>query len=156
MIGNQKVLEQLNTALASELTAIAQYMAQSEMCQNWGYGRLGERTKGRAIEEMKHAEGLIERIIFLDGIPAVNVSLIPKLGTNPQTQLEIDLADELDAVKEYNAAVKICREAHDDGTRSLFESMIKDEERHVDFLESQLHSIKEMGIELYLAQQVRG
>lgn len=156
MIGNQKVLEQLNTALASELTAIAQYMAQSEMCQNWGYGRLGERTKGRAIEEMKHAEGLIERIIFLDGVPAVNVSLIPKLGTNPQTQLEIDLADELDAVKEYNAAVKICREANDAGTRSLFESMIKDEERHADFLESQLHSIKEIGIELYLSQQVRG
>ncbi len=156
MIGNPKVLEQLNAALASELTAIAQYMAQSEMCQNWGYVRLGNLTKARAIQEMKHAEGLIERIIFLDGIPAVNVSLIPKLGTNPQTQLEIDLADELDAVKEYNAAVKICREAGDDGSRSLFESMIKDEEHHVDFLESELHSVKEIGIELYLSQQLRG
>ncbi len=156
MIGNQKVLEQLNAALASELTAIAQYMAQSEMCQNWGYVRLGNLTKARAIQEMKHAEGLIERIIFLDGIPAINVSLIPKLGTNPQTQLEIDLVDELDAVKEYNAAVKICREAGDDGSRSLFESMIKDEERHVDFLEGELHSVKEIGIELYLSQQLRG
>jgi len=155
MLGNPKVLEQLNAALASELTAIAQYMAQSEMCQGWGYVRLGGLTKARAIEEMKHAEGLIERIIFLDGIPAVNVALIPKLGTNPQTQLEIDLADELDAVKEYNAAVKICSEANDDGSRSLFEGMIKDEERHADFLEAQLHSIKEMGIELYLSQQLR-
>lgn len=156
MIGNQKVLEQLNAALASELTAIAQYMAQSEMCQNWGYVRLGDLTKVRAIQEMKHAEGLIERIIFLDGIPAVNVSLIPKLGKNPQTQLEIDLADELDAVKEYNAAVKVCREASDEGSRSLFESMIEDEERHVDFLERELHSVKEIGIELYLSQQLRG
>jgi bacterioferritin len=156
MHGNEKVLEQLNVALSSELTAIAQYMAQSEMCHNWGYARLGDLTKARAIEEMKHAEGLIERIIFLDAIPAVNVALTPKLGTNAQTQLEIDLADELDAVKEYNKAVKICRDAKDDGTRSLFEGMIKDEERHVDFLESQLHSIKEMGIENYLSNQARG
>jgi bacterioferritin len=156
MLGDSKVLEQLNTALASELTAIAQYMAQSEMCQGWGYARLGGLTKARAIEEMKHAEGLIERIIFLDGIPAVNVALIPKLGTNPKTQLEIDLADELDAVKEYNAAIKICSQAGDDGSRSLFESMLKDEEHHADFLEAQLHTIKEMGIELYLAQQMRG
>ncbi len=155
MIGNKKVLEQLNAALASELTAIAQYMSQSEMCQNWGYPRLGGLTKARAIQEMKHAEGLIERIIFLDGTPAVNVSLTPKLGTNPQTQLEIDLADELEAIKEYNAAVKVCREANDDGTRSLFESMIQDEERHADFLQGQLHSIKEMGIELYLSQRTR-
>ena len=155
MLGNPKVLEQLNAALASELTAIAQYMAQSEMCRGWGYVRLGGLTKARAIEEMKHAEGLIERIIFLDGTPAVNVALIPKLGTNPQTQLEIDLADELDVVKEYNAAVKICAEAGDNGSRSLFEAMIKDEERHADFLEGQLHSIKEAGIDLYLSQQLR-
>jgi bacterioferritin len=155
MLGNKKVLEQLNTALASELTAITQYMAQSEMCQGWGYRRLGGLTKARAIEEMKHAEGLIERIIFLDGIPAVHVALTPKLGTNPETQLAIDLADEIDAVKAYNGAVKVCREANDAGTRTLFESMIKDEERHADFLEAQLHSIKEMGIELYLSNQMR-
>ena len=156
MLGNAKVLEQLNVALSSELTAITQYMAQSEMCQNWGYGRLAGITKARAIEEMKHAEGLIERIIFLDGVPAVNVGLTPKLGTNVQSQLEADLADELDAAKEYNQAVKICRDAKDDGTRALFEKMIKDEERHVDYLESQLHSIKEIGIELYLSNQMRG
>jgi bacterioferritin len=153
MIGNQKVLEQLNAALASELTAIAQYMAQSEMCENWGYGRLSSLTKVRAIEEMKHAEGLIERIIFLDSIPAVNVALKPNLGKNPKNQMEIDLADELEAVKEYNHAVKVCREANDDGTSVLFEKMIKDEERHADFLESQLHAIEEMGVEIYLSKQ---
>jgi bacterioferritin len=155
MIGNEKVLQQLNAALSSELTAITQYMAQSEMCHNWGYPRLGDLTKARAIEEMKHAEGLIERIIFLDGIPAVNVALTPKLGTNVQTQLEADLADELEAVKVYNEAVEICMEVKDDGTRSLFEGMIKDEERHVDFLEAQLHSVKEMGIQLFLSNQTR-
>ena len=155
MIGNEKVLQQLNAALSSELTAIAQYMAQSEMCHNWGYPRLGDITKARAIEEMKHAEGVIERIIFLDGTPAVNVALTPKLGTNVQTQLEADLADELDAVKVYNEAVEICMEVKDDGTRSLFEGMIKDEERHVDFLEAQLHSVKELGIQLFLSNQMR-
>jgi bacterioferritin len=156
MIGNEKVLQQLNAALSSELSAIAQYMAQSEMCHNWGYPRLGELTKARAIEEMKHAEGLIERIIFLDGTPAVDVALKPRLGTNVQTQLEIDLEDELDAVKVYNKSAEICRQASDDGTKALFEGMIKDEERHVDFLEAQLHSVKEMGIELYLSNQMRG
>jgi bacterioferritin len=155
MLGNKQVLDALNAALSSELTAIAQYMAQSEMCSNWGYDRLADITKARAIEEMKHAEGLIERIIFLDGTPAVNVALKPNLGTNAQTQIEIDLADELGAVKEYNEAVKLCMEVKDDGTRTLFEGMIKDEERHVDLLESQLHSIKEMGLELFLSKQMR-
>jgi bacterioferritin len=156
MIGNEKVLKQLNAALSSELTAIAQYMAQSEMCHNWGYPRLGDLTKARAIEEMKHAEGIIERIIFLDGTPAVNVALTPNLGTNPKSQLEIDLADELQAVKEYNESAEICMGVKDEGTRLLFEGMIKDEERHVDFLEAQLNSIKDMGVELYLSNQMRG
>lgn len=156
MIGNEKVLQQLNAALSSELTAIAQYMAQSEMCHNWGYARLGDLTKARAIEEMKHAEGIIERIIFLDGTPAVSVALTPNLGTNPKTQLEIDLADELQAVKEYNESADICMGVKDEGTRLLFEKMIKDEERHVDFLEAQLNSIKDMGVELYLSNQMRG
>ena len=155
MIGNEKVLQQLNAALSSELTAIAQYMAQSEMCHNWGYARLGDLTKARAIEEMKHAEGFIERIIFLDGTPAVSVALTPNLGTNAKTQLEIDLADELQAVKDYNESADICLGVKDEGTRALFEGMIKDEERHVDFLEAQLHSVKDMGIQLYLSNQTR-
>jgi len=154
MQGDKKVIEQLNAALSSELTAIVQYMTQSEMCQNWGYKQLGDLTKARAIEEMKHAEGLIERIIFLDGNPSVEVGLKPQLGSKVQEQIEINLKDELDAVREYNEAAKVCAGAGDGGSKALFDGMIGDEERHADFLEAQLHSIKEMGIANYLAQQL--
>lgn len=156
MHGDEKVIEQLNLALSAELTAIVQYMTQSEMCQNWGYKRLGERTKVRAIEEMRHAEGLIERIIFLDGIPTVDVGLKPQLGSKVQDQIEINLKDEQDAVRQYNLAARVCVEAKDDGSRALFQRMIIDEERHVDYLEAQLHSIREMGIANYLAQHLHG
>ncbi len=154
MRGNEKVIEQLNAALSAELTAIVQYMTQSEMCANWGYIRLAERTKQRAIQEMKHAEGLIERIIFLDAIPTVGVGLKPQLGNNVQQQMEINLKDETDAVRQYNEAVKVCVEARDDGSRELFEGMIKDEEGHVEYLEAQIHSIQEMGIGNYLSQHL--
>ena len=156
MRGNEKVIEQLNAALGSELTAIVQYMTQSEMCNNWGYKQLGDRTKVRAIEEMKHAEGLIERIIFFDSIPTVDVGLKPRLGKNVPEQMKINLEDEHDAVRQYNEAVKVCVQMKDDGSRALFEHMIKDEERHVDYLEAQLQSIKDMGIANYLAQQLPG
>ena len=156
MHGDQTVIQQLNNALSSELTAIVQYMTQSEMCQNWGYKRLGDLTKARAIEEMRHAEGLIERIIFLDALPTVEVGLKPQLGSKVQEQMEINLKDEVDAVRQYNAAVKVCVEAKDDGSKALFESMIRDEERHADFLEAQLHAIQEMGLGPYLAQQMGG
>ncbi len=156
MHGDKKVIAQLNSGLSSELTAIVQYMTQSEMCQNWGYKHLAERTKARAIEEMKHAEGFIERIIFLDSIPTVDVGLKPQLGSKVQEQMEINLNDEQDAVRQYNQAVKVCTEAKDDGSRALFERLIKDEERHVDYLEAQIHSIKEMGIANYLSQQLEG
>jgi bacterioferritin len=154
MRGNEKVIEQLNAALSAELTAIVQYMTQSEMCANWGYPRLAERTKQRAIQEMRHAEGLIERIIFLDSTPTVDVGLKPQLGNNVQQQMEINLKDETDAVRQYNEAVKVCVEARDDGSRELFEGMIKDEEGHVEYLEAQIHSIQEMGIGNYLSQHL--
>ncbi len=156
MRGDKKVIEQLNTNLCSELTAIVQYMTQSEMCQNWGYKHLAERTKARAIEEMKHAEALIERIIFLDSIPRIDVGLKPQLGSKVQEQMEINLKDEHDAVRQYNHAVQVCTDVKDDGSRALFERLIKDEERHVDYLEAQIHSIKEMGIANYLSQQLGG
>ena len=155
MRGNEKVIAELNAALSGELTAIVQYMTQSEMCGNWGYKRLGDQTKARAIEEMHHAEGLIERIIFLDAVPAIEVGLKPQLGSNVPQQMEINLKDELDAVRQYNNAVAVCTQAGDDGSRVLFEHMIKDEERHVDYLEAQLHSIKEMGIAAYLSQMLQ-
>ena len=154
MHGDPKVIEQLNQALSMELTAIVQYMTQAEMCANWGYAKLAHLTEARAIEEMKHAEGLIERIIFLDSIPKINVGLKPQLGTNVQEQMEINLKDEQDAIREYNGAVRVCVEAKDQGSKLLFDHMIKDEERHADFLDAQLHSIKEMGIANYLSQQV--
>jgi bacterioferritin len=154
MRGSEKVIQELNAALTSELTAIVQYMTQSEMCSNWGYYQLAAHTKARAIEEMRHAEGLIERVIFLDGTPAVQTALKPQLGTNVTEQMEINLKDEHDAVSQYNASVTVCRAEGDDGSRVLFEGMIKDEERHVDYLEAQLHSIKEMGIGNYLTQQM--
>jgi bacterioferritin len=154
MHGYTKVIEQLNAALSSELTAIVQYMTHSEMCQNWGYTRLAGVTKVRALEEMRHAEALIERIIFLDAIPAVGVGLKPQLGTNVQEQMAINLKDEQDAIREYNEAVKICVEAKDQGSKALFDRMIVDEERHADFLEAQLHAITQMGIANYLTQQM--
>ena len=156
MHGNEKVIQQLNAALSSELTAIVQYMTQSEMCQSWGYKRLGDLTKVRAIEEMKHAEGLIERIIFLDGMPSVDVGLKPQLGSKVQEQMEINLKDEQDAVHQYNEAGRVCAEAGDGGSKALFDGMIGDEERHADFLEAQLNAIKEMGVANYLAQQLGG
>ena len=154
MKGSTKVLKELNAALSSELTAIVQYMVQSEMHSNWGYHGLGAITKKRAIEEMRHAEGLIERIVFLDGAPSVDVALTPRIGKTVKAHLETDLQDELDAVKQYNAAAAVCVNEGDNGSRELFEKMIKDEENHTDYLEAQLHSIGEMGIDNYLAMQM--
>ena len=111
-------------------------------------------TKARAIQEMHHAEHLIERIIFLDGTPAVNIPLTPNIGANVEQQLAIDYASEADAIREYNDAVKICSDAGDNGSKDLFEQMIQDEERHADFLESQLNAVKQMGIGPYLSQQL--
>jgi bacterioferritin len=155
MRGNEKVIEHLNAALKSELGAVLQYMVQAEMCESWGYPRLTALTKRRAFEEMRHAEGLIERILFLDGAPNVNVALSPVVGTTVPLQFEAGLVDETDAVRQYGDAVKLCREVSDTGSRELFEHMILDEERHADFLEAQLHAIKEMGVGNYLAQQVK-
>ena len=154
MQGNPNVIEQLNLALCNEMTAVVQYMVQAEMCESWGYKRLATLTKGRAIEEMKHAERLIERVIFLDGTPNVAVPLTPKIGVNVPQQLEFDLAEETAAIQEYNAASRICREAGDAGSKDLFDSLLHDEERHADFLEAQLHSVKELGLGAYLSQQL--
>jgi len=154
MQGNKKVIARLNQALHDELGAVVQYMVQAETCENWGYGRLAGITKSRAIEEMKHAEALIERILFFDAVPDVNVTLKPTLGKDVPQQFEAGLADETAAVREYNDSAELCREAGDSGTKELFERLLHDEERHADFLESQLHSIKQMGVGPYLAQQM--
>jgi bacterioferritin len=156
MQGNEKVIDELNRALSAELTAIVQYMVQAEMCEAWGYGKLAAATKKRAIEEMHHAEGLIERILFLEGKPAVEIPLTPKVGDDPKAQLELDLHDEADAVAQYNAAVAICVAEGDNGTRQLFLKMIQDEEKHADYLEAQLDLISKLGIQNYLSAQMQG
>ena len=156
MRGNDQVIAHLNAALKAELGAICQYIIHSEMCQNWGYHGLGGRLKKHAIDEMKHAEGLVERILYLDGEPKLDVVPPMRLGMNVKAQLENDLAAELDAIQMYNASVKACVEAGDNGTRELFEKMVKDEEQHADFLEAQLGMVQEIGVQNYLAQQMHG
>jgi bacterioferritin len=156
MKGNQKVIEQLNSALSSELTAIVQYMVQAETLQSQGYERLGGLLKQRAIEEMHHAERLIERIVFFDSQPKVDVALTPQISGNVQQQLEVDFKDETHAIHTYNAAIQVCAEALDDGTKELFKGLLLDEEKHADFLEAQLSSMKAIGVGNYLAQQLYG
>lgn len=154
MRGNEKVIRQLNQALKSELTAIVQYMVQAETFENWGYARLGGYLKRRAVEEMHHAEGLIERLVFLDSSPDVHVPLTPKISGSVREQMEADLADEDSAIAEYNAAIKICAEAADFGTRDLFNRLLQDEEKHADFLEAQLKAMDDIGVGGYLSQQL--
>ncbi len=156
MRGDDKVIAELNAALSAELTAIVQYMVHAEMQDNWGYHRLGAYIKKQAIGEMRHAEGLIERILFLEGVPKVDVGLRPSIGPSVKIQLERDLAGEHQAIRDYNAAVKVCVQAGDNASRELFEGMVKDENEHALFLESQLHAIAETGLENYLAQQMQG
>jgi bacterioferritin len=155
MRGNKNVINELNRALSAELTAIVQYMVQAEMCEAWGYEKLATATKKRAIEEMHHAENLIERILFLEGKPAVDVPLTPKIGDDPKAQLELDLHDEADAIQQYNAAVAVCAAEGDHGTRQLFLKMIHDEEQHADHLETQLDLIAKLGLQNYLSGQLQ-
>ena len=154
MRGNPEVIAQLNHALKEELTAINQYFLHAEMCENWGYHRLGDYIKKQSIDEMKHAEELIERLLFLDATPKMEYMEL-SIGGSVRAQLEADLKLEENAVAMYNNAVKVSREAGDDASRELFSKLLKDEELHVDWLEAQLHQIKEMGYERYLANQAK-
>jgi bacterioferritin len=153
MNGNPKVIAELNKALQEELTAINQYFLHAEMCENWGYHKLSEFIKKQSIGEMKHAEVLIERILFLDGSPSM-VPLELKVGGTVKGMIESDLSLEISAVKQYNDAVAIATKEGDNGSRDLLVQLLKDEEEHVDFLEAQLHQIKELGYERYLTQQM--
>ena len=155
MQGNPKVIAELNAALKEELTAINQYFLHAEMCENWKYNKLGDFIKKQSIDEMKHAEMLIERILFLDGIPTMTEAIQLKIGQNVREQLEADLKLEIGAVAQYNNAVKIARDEGDNASRELFERLLKDEEKHVDWLEAQVYQIKEIGYERYLSQQIR-
>ncbi|HKD06490.1 MAG TPA: bacterioferritin [Bryobacteraceae bacterium] len=155
MKGSAKVIAALNEALKEELTAINQYFLHAEMCENWHYQKLAERIKKESIDEMKHAEALIERILFLDGIPNMTELMQLSVGSNVKSQLESDLKLELAAVEMYNRFVQLARDEKDNSSRELFEHLLKDEEQHVDWLEAQMHQIQEMGYERYLSQQIR-
>jgi bacterioferritin len=154
MKGNDKIIETLNVQLADELTAVNQYMVHSEMCSNWGYEKLHKATEERAIEEMRHAEKLIARILFLEGMPIVSNLNKITIGPDVQTQLKNDWNAEAGAVKAYNDAVRLAVEVGDNGTRELFESILKDEEDHIDWIEAQLDQIAQMGTQNYLVEQV--
>jgi bacterioferritin len=154
MKGNPKVIAALQEALKEELTAINQYFLHAEMCENWHYHKLGEFIKKQSIDEMKHAEELIERILFLDATPNLTEPMKLSVGKTVKAQIESDLQLELSAVKLYNEAVKTAQEHGDNASREIFERLLKDEEEHVDWLEAQVHQINEIGYERYLSQQI--
>jgi bacterioferritin len=152
MKGNPKVIEQLNRALREELTAINQYFVHAEMYESWGYDRLSKRIKKQSIDEMKHAEALIERILFMDGAPTME-PLALSIGKGVKAMIESDLKAEFGATTLYNEAARIAAEEKDNGTRDLFIRLLKEEEGHADWLETQLHQIAELGYERYLTTQ---
>ncbi len=155
MKGNPQLIDRLNARLAEELTAINQYVVHGEMCANWGYERLHEALEKRAIAEMKHAEKLIERILFLEGTPIVSKLNELHIGSTVQAQLENDLQDEYAAVRAYNQDIQFAGEVGDFGTRELLEAILQDEEDHVDWLEAQLDQIHQMGLQIYLSEQIK-
>ena len=154
MQGDAAIIEVLNSVLTAELTAINQYFIHHKMCENWGYARLSAKKREESIEEMRHADRVIERILFFDGIPNMQRMNPVRVGENPIEQHEVDLALELDAVKRLNEGVALAREKVDNGTRDLLEDILKEEEESVDWHEAQLHLVKEVGKERYLAEMI--
>ena len=155
MKGDKKVIEVLNEVLTAELTAINQYFVHGEMCENWGYERLQHKIRHHSIGEMKHAEEVIERILFLEGVP--NVQRLGKIniGETVEEQFKVDLELEMDALPRLNKGIEVCREVDDNGSRLLLEEILHEEEEHVDWLEAQIDQVRQMGIQNYLAQQVK-
>jgi bacterioferritin len=154
MKGKPEVIEQLSEMLKEELAAINQYILHAEMCENWGYKKLSKITKLESIGEMKHAEKIIERILFLEGMPKMDVLGKIKIGSDVRKQLQNDLALEKEAVVNYNRAIDVCRKVGDNATADFLKEILKDEEGHVDALETQLGLIEQLGYENYLAQQL--
>ncbi len=154
MKGKPEILAALSEMLKEELAAINQYILHAEMCENWGYKRLGSFTKKQSIGEMKHAEALIERILFLEGMPNMGDMGALKIGKDVRQQLENDLALEKSAVVAYNKAIETCRKASDNATADFLKEILKDEEEHVDILEQQLGLIEQLGLQNYLSQQL--
>jgi bacterioferritin len=154
MKGNEKVIQQLNVRLTEELTAINQYMVHAEMCGNWKYAKLDATIQKRAIAEMKHAEKLIERILFLEGRPIVsNLNQISIGSEVPQMHQNDHNAEEV-AIRGYNESIRLAVEVGDNGTRELLQSILKEEEEHIDWIEAQLDQINQVGAQNYLVEQI--
>lgn len=154
MQGKQKVIDVLNAGLTIELTAINQYFVQAKMCRNWGLNKLGAKHYVESIGEMKHAEKLIDRIIFLEGVPEIARYDVIRVGSTVEEQLQNDLVLETKGVHAYNAAIQVCLEENDSGSRELLAGILVESEEHVDWLESQLDLISKIGIQLYMSQQI--
>ncbi len=155
MKGNKKVLEFLNDVLTGELTSVNQYFIHAKMCKNWGYLRLADRIRKESIEEMKHADDLIERILYLDGVPNLQRLYKVNVGETVPEQLKLDRQLEVDAVARLNKGIALCTEVGDNGTRELAEEILVSEEEHLDWLETQIHLVEAIGEAHYLAQHVK-
>ncbi|HMB14790.1 MAG TPA: bacterioferritin [Pelovirga sp.] len=155
MKGNEKLIKSLNTRLMEELTAINQYFVHAELCEDWGYESLQAAIRQRSISEMKHAEKLIERILFLEGQPDVSTLDKISIGKSVDKMHKNDLSAEDSAIKGYNESIRLAAEVGDNGTKSMLEEILKEEEEHLDWLEAQQDQIEQMGLQLYLAEQIR-
>ncbi len=156
MKGNEEVITVLNEVLTSELTAINQYFIHSKMCEDWGFHKLAAKKREESIEEMKHADQVIARILFLEGVPNMQRYFPVQVGEDPIEQHRVDLELEYDAVKRLNNGIALCRDKGDNGTRELLEMILKEEEEGIDWLEAQLHLVEAIGKERYLSEQLGG
>lgn len=154
MKGNDKLITELNARLSEELGAISQYFIHAEMCENWGYDELSSAIKKRSIQEMKHAEKLIERILFLEGQPVISKLGPIKIGKKVEDIHKVDTAAEADAIKKYNDTIRLAAEVGDNNTKMLLECILKEEEEHIDWLEEQQDQINQIGIQLYLSRKI--
>ena len=155
MNGNPDVIEILNEVLTAELTAINQYFIDGKMCEDWGYERLGHQFRDESIDEMKDAEALIERILYLDGVPNLQRLGAVRVGETVPEKLQLALDVEIEAVERLTRGIELCNDRHDHGSRDLLQHILEGEEEHADWLEAQLTLIEQIGIENYLTQQVR-
>jgi bacterioferritin len=152
--GDPEVIEALNEVLTAELTALNQYFIHHKMCENWGYERLSKKKREESIDEMKDADVVIGRILYLDGVPNMQRLSPIRVGENPVEQHKLDLAVETEAIDRLNRAIALCRDKGDNGSRELLESILEGEEKSADWLEAQLHIVDEIGMERYLAEQI--
>jgi bacterioferritin len=155
MKGDKNVVTLLNDVLTAELTAVNQYFLHARLCLHWGYQKLYERVRKESIEEMKHADELIDRILYLEGLPNLQRYGKVNVGQTVPEQFKLDLEVEYEAVKRFNDGIEACRAAGDNGTREILERMLREEEAHVDWLETQQETIKQIGVERYLSEQLK-